>query len=298
MPVIDELKEKKMKMIVGRIQNLPTPPIVFTQITKVINDPNTSAYDLAKIIAEDPALTAKILKLTNSSFYGIPRSITNVKQAIVILGMEAVKSLVISASVFEMFSGKNKIDGDYLADFWKHSLQTAFTSRIITRLTEFPAFLEAEMSFSAGLLHDIGKLVIMTDMSKEHAEVKEHLSRDTKLAEFEAENAVMEFSHADIGSFLAAKWNLPEPICNAIRNHHNFEVVNAQPEAGLIHLANHMAHRANMEEEEILPNMSPLNELVWQTLGLDLSQRKKLLSRLGEEYGKAETFLKMAQGLD
>ncbi len=93
----DETTEKKLKIVVDKIHNLHTPPIAFTQITKVINNPNTSAYEIGAILAEDPALTAKVLKLTNSSYYGISRTITNVKQAIVILGLDAVKSLVIQA---------------------------------------------------------------------------------------------------------------------------------------------------------------------------------------------------------
>jgi HD-like signal output (HDOD) protein len=110
MITVDSAKEKKMRLIVGKVHNLPTPPMVFVQISKVINDANTSAYDIARIISEDPALTVKVLKLTNSSFYGIPRTVTNVKQAIVILGMEVVKSLVISASVFDMFAKKYKLE--------------------------------------------------------------------------------------------------------------------------------------------------------------------------------------------
>ena len=104
MPEMDAYIEKKIKVIINRIHNLPTPPMVFNQVNKVINNPDTSAYQLGSIISEDPALTAKILKLTNSAFYGIPRSITSVKQAIIILGLDVVRSLVLSASVFETFS--------------------------------------------------------------------------------------------------------------------------------------------------------------------------------------------------
>ncbi len=162
MSVAVEAKEKKLRFIVDKIQNLPTPPIVFTQITKVINNPDTSAYEIGAIISEDPALTAKVLKLTNSSFYGIPRTITNVKQAIVILGLEAIKSLVISASVFDTFSKNKSLDTEYLENFWRHSLSVAFMSKIIARMKKLPSLQEAEIAFSGGLLHDLGKLIIIS----------------------------------------------------------------------------------------------------------------------------------------
>jgi putative nucleotidyltransferase with HDIG domain len=298
MPQVDEAQEKKIRLLVGRIQNLPTPPIVFSQITRVINDPDTSAYDIAKIIAEDPALTAKILKLTNSSFYGIPRTITNVKQAIVILGMEAVKSLVISASVFEMFAGKKSIDVEYLSEFWKHSLKAALMARIICRVTEFPSILEAEISFSAGLLHDIGKLVIMSHLPDDHRIIKDMLNKDGDFTAFEVETTVLQFNHADLGSFLASKWNLPESLCAAIKFHHDIEAVCAQPEAALIHLADYLAHHSSPDDVEVEHKKTLFNEAVWKLLGLKPTQLEKLLGLLNDEFSRAETFMKMAQGLE
>lgn len=160
MPEINTPADKKIKLIVNRIHNLPTPPLVFTQVNKVLKNPKTSAYQIGAIISEDPALSAKILKLTNSSFYGIPGTITSVKQAIIILGLEVVRSLVLSASVFDSFAKNYKIDKNYLDWFWRHSLSVASMARIISRTKNFPSLLEAEEAFSAGLLHDIGKLVI------------------------------------------------------------------------------------------------------------------------------------------
>ena len=96
--------EERISQVIGGINNLPTPPVVFTQIQKVVNNPNTSAYDIASILQEDPAISAKVLKLTYSAFYGIPRAVESVKQSVVIIGLEAVKNLVLSASVFDAFS--------------------------------------------------------------------------------------------------------------------------------------------------------------------------------------------------
>ena len=98
--------DNRVKQVVSNIRNLPTPPIVFQQIQKVLDDPNVSATQIAKILSEDPAMSVKVLKLTNSAFYGLSREVESVKQAVVIVGLEAVRNLVLSASVFDMFKGE------------------------------------------------------------------------------------------------------------------------------------------------------------------------------------------------
>ena len=103
--------------LIDGIRNLPTPPLVFTQIIKVVNDPDTSAYDVASILSEDPAMAAKVLKITNSAYYGLAGTVTSVKQAIVIIGLNGVKSLVVSASVIDMFKG-DRVGQEFQDRFW------------------------------------------------------------------------------------------------------------------------------------------------------------------------------------
>lgn len=292
-----QTRDKKMKAIVGRIHNLPTPPIVFTQISNLMNNPDASAYDIANIISEDPALTAKILKLTNSSFYGIPRTITSVKQAVVILGMEAVKSLVISASVFDMFSKKYKLDGNFLDQFWRHSLASAFMGKIISRMGGFPSIHEAEVAFSSGLLHDIGKMILSTHLPQEQTAISELLKANTDMSIFEAENQVLEFNHADIGGMLCAKWNLPEAICNAIRDHHDPATIASNSHVALIHLSSYLSYRMNLDDEPP-PNLTPLVDEVWACLALSRQQESGLIEMLKADYSKAEVFLNIAKGLE
>ena len=117
--------ENRVKQVVSNIRNLPTPPIVFHQIQKVLNDPKVSAAQVAAILAEDPAMSVKVLKMTNSAFYGLSREIESVKQAVVIIGMEAIRNLVLSASVLDMFKGKNT-DQEFQEKFWRHSLAASW----------------------------------------------------------------------------------------------------------------------------------------------------------------------------
>lgn len=299
MPAALETTEKKLKIIVDKIQNLPTPPIVFTQITKVINNPNTSAYEIGAIISEDPALTAKVLKLTNSSFYGIPRTITNVKQAIVILGMDAIKSLVISASVFDSFSKNKALDNQNLEAFWRHSLSVAFMAKIISRLRKLSSLQEAEIAFSGGLLHDLGKLIIISNLAEEHINIKQLLENQPTMSEIDAEESILQFTHADLGSYMAAKWNLPEEICSAIMSHHSEPSIQNDIQAAVIHLADYLAHENDIvDDTDTSTRKNPYYENVWKILGMDVGSKGQMIELLQNEYSKAETFMKMAQGFD
>jgi len=289
--------EKKLKSIVDKIHNLPTPPIVFTQITKVINNPNTSAYEIGAIIAEDPALTAKVLKLTNSSYYGISRTITNVKQAIVILGLDAVKSLVISASVFDAFSKNSALDREYLEYFWRHSLLVAFMAKIVSRFVDRGFLQEAEIAFSGGLLHDIGKLIIISHLPEEYSKIKTIMEKKPSYSEIDIESSILQFTHSDLGSYMAAKWNLPGEICFAILNHHSQEAMPVDSLAAVIHLADQLAHKNETMENQVIEKNNPFYDEVWGILGLDPSSEEKMLGFLRNEYTNAETFLKMAQGM-
>jgi putative nucleotidyltransferase with HDIG domain len=299
MPDITSPVDKKIKLVVNRIHNLPTPPIVFTQVNKVLNDPKTSAYHIGAIISEDPALSAKILKLTNSSFYGIPRTITSVKQAIVILGLDVVKSLVLSASVFETFSKQYKMDKNYIDEFWRHSLSVAFMARIISRTKNFPSFMEAEEAFSGGLLHDIGKLVIFAHLTEEFKQIRKILQDDPTLETSIVEDKVLGFDHAMVGAYLAEKWNLPAELGRAIRYHHYPEEDESQSlTTYIIHLSNYLTKKSELEEAGEEHETAPIHssELAWIKLGIAPDQEANLIQLLRTEYMKAETFLNMARG--
>lgn len=287
-------QEAKLKSIISRIHNLPTPAMVFNQINRVISNPNTSAYDVAAIISEDPAISAKVLKLTNSAFYGIPRTVTNIKQAIVILGLEAVKSLVLSASVFDMFA-RNQIDKEYQEEFWRHSLACAFASRIIARSFKTKTLLEGEVFFSAGLLHDIGKLVICGFMPQEHRAIKDIIQREN-LEAHQAEDRVFGFNHAHIGGVLAENWHLPENLQNAIRFHHNPQDSPVNKEQNyIIHFANYLSRLLDKTENQ-WETIPPPEENSWLILGISHELLPTFLTQLQDEYSRAETFIKMAKG--
>ncbi len=283
--------DNKVKQVVTNIRNLPTPPIVFDQIQKVINSPNASAAQVASLLAEDPAMSVKVLKLTNSAFYGLSREIDSVKQAVVIIGMEAVKNLVLSASVLDMFRG-DKSDKEFTEKFWRHSLATAFCSRILARKATARVTIDPDAAFSAGLLHDIGKIVVCSYLHNEYIRFNEVRLKDKTKETYVIENEVLGFNHAQIGAVLTTQWKLPSMLIESIANHHTPRE-STEPLCALVNLANWMSKSTFYTPLEA-HLVGELDVAVPARLGLTHEELEPIQDALREEYLKSETFMKMA----
>ncbi len=291
--------EEKIARLIGGINNLPTPPIVFTQIQKVLSDPNTSAYNIASILQEDPAITAKVLKLTNSAYYGLSQTVESVKQAVVIIGMTAIRDLVLSASMFEAFSS-DRLDKEFQDYFWRHSLATAFAARLLAHSLKPKALLDPEAGFSGGLLHDIGKMVISVYMTDEAAQIKSLKQENPKRYDYDIEEAVLGYNHTQIGALLAQHWNLPDKLVHTIKFHHLPHLRENQENTlpCLVNASNYLATSTfDIEPEgEQEESVEPIREETQKTLNLTSAELQVFMPRLREEYAKAETFMEMAKG--
>jgi len=284
--------DNKVRQVVSNIQNLPTPPIVFHQIQKVINDPDCSAAKIAAILAEDPAMSVKVLKLTNSAFYGLSREVNSVKQAVVIVGIEAIKNLVLSASVLDMFKGKD-IDQEAQEKFWRHSLATGYCCRILSRKLQSRGINDQETAFSAGLLHDLGKIVFSCFLKDEFKLLNEARDLDRTSQDFELENKTLGFNHSQIGGFLAVLWKLPQILGEAITYHHNpQELIDENPLVYLVHISNYIAKKTfyDRDDQAFIGHLDPE---VLKKMEIEEEQLEEYSETLKEEYLKAETFMKM-----
>jgi putative nucleotidyltransferase with HDIG domain len=231
--------KERVAKIIENVDSLPSLPSIVLALMDVVNSSDSSADDAAKLISKDPALTSKMIRLANSAFYGIPRSISSVSSAVVILGFNTIRSLVLSASVAKMFDGKHSLDMDR---FWKHSIVTAMTAKIIVRHLMSVRMMDPESAFCAGMLHDIGKLIFSQYMPEDYAAVCNY-AKENGVSLFEAEEALMGINHAQMGKILADKWSLPLDLEYAFVHHHNpqkasdaFYLVN------IIHLSDIIAH--------------------------------------------------------
>lgn len=285
--------DNKVKLVVSNIRNLPTPPIVFNQIQKVINDPNVSANNIASILAEDPAMSVKVLKLTNSAFYGLTREIEVVREAVVIVGMEAVKNLVLSASVLDMFKS-DEVDQEFQEKFWRHSLATAVCCRLLARRLRDRGIIDADAAFSAGLLHDVGKMVICCFLPKEYKKLMEFRKDNGLLEDLEAENQALGYNHAGIGSFLAEQWKLPAKLRDAISNHHSpAESQEDSSMAYFVCVGDYVA-KLTFQDSDVEASAPRIDPAVLEHIGLEEGDMGVYVEHLREEYLKAETFMKMA----
>jgi putative nucleotidyltransferase with HDIG domain len=288
-----ETIDNKVRQVVSNIRNLPTPPIVFHQIQKIINEPSVSAAQIATVLSEDPAMSVKVLKLTNSAFYGLSREIESVKEAVVIVGMEAIKNLVLSASVLDMFKG-DAIDQEFQEKYWRHSLATAFCSKILARKLKDHGMVEADAAFSAGLLHDIGKMVIACFLPEQRKSVVDERVVDKQAMDFDIEERVLGYSHAHIGGFLAEKWKLPHKLIDAITCHHTPQLSQLEePLAPIIYMADFVAKDTfyDRDERHLVGTPDPT---VMESLGVKEDDFEMFRDLLKEEYVKAETFMHLA----
>jgi len=236
-----EDRAKGLRKATESVLNLPTLPLVASRMLQMVDDPNVSAGSLGKALSEDQVLTARILKLANSSYYGFPRRISTVNLAVVVLGFEAVKDLILSVAVMDLFRNGARDSRFDLTQFWDHSVRVAAASRQIARILRWRSVGEA---FTAGILHDIGKVVLHQYQPKAFDEMIRRIA-DDGVPPLDAELDVLGATHAEVGAWLVEKWNIPAPLVQAVRYHHSPGEAQLEhsAHAALLHLADILTHR-------------------------------------------------------
>ncbi|MCX8064529.1 MAG: HDOD domain-containing protein [Candidatus Hydrogenedentes bacterium] len=207
------MSEWKPIEFVSKISNLPTLPTTISAILYELSNPDSSAVDLAKLIASDQSLAGNVLKVVNSAYYSFHRRISSLTEAIVILGYKEIRKIILSITAFKFISTVSKnLDRKRL---WNHALACAITANIITRKCK----IFEEGCFESGLLHDIGKVVFdYLDSNLFSETVDETLDKGSTL--YEVEPNYFGATHTEVGSLLARQWNLPDRIIKAIQYHH------------------------------------------------------------------------------
>lgn len=257
------------------------------EVLAIAEDENSTAGDLEEVIMRDQALSAKVLKVSNSAYYGIPRTVETVSRATVLLGFQTVVGLALTVSVYDTLWGSGK--GHYLdrRDLWKHSLSVATAARMIAGNAQSK---EGAVAFTAGMLHDIGKSVFDTYLADEYGEVIDSCHRDG-LQVHEAEEAILGVTHGDLGYKVARRWQLPDVLCESIRCHH--AVAGAEGDfartAALVALGDFLTRHTGIGEP---PDMM-LPDLDKEALGLwggTEDQLKTLGDELADKRDEIEAF--------
>lgn len=237
------MSDKDVQEAIRRIRELPTLPSILLRIIETVNDPDSSALDLGQHIAADQSLSATILRVVNSAYYGFYRQVNSVTTAIVILGFHEVRNLALMAKAFQAFADSNsRYDRRQL---WRHSLATAMAAERIARLRRLNA---DGGHFIAGLLHDLGKVVLDTLYPVEYALVVRR-AHNEKTPVLDQEIRAFNLDHTQAGAMLAGHWNLPTPVAEAMARHHHPD--SAQVAQELVHvtaLANYLTYQAHLGE--------------------------------------------------
>lgn len=231
------LNDAKLRALAGKMRSLPSFPALYAEIMRAIESPNSSIQGIAKIVATDPGITAKVLQVANSAAVGLPGNVTDPVEAVQQLGMTTVRSLVLSAQVYGSFApGRLK---DFSAEaLWAHLMNCGELARRIMR-RENVEFAETEDSFTAGLLHDMGKLMLADGLPDEYAQAIELAAREN-IPQFEAEREVFGATHAGLAAYLFGLWGLPVSIVETVAFHHTPEKSQHKQFSALtaVHVAN------------------------------------------------------------
>ena len=274
--------------LVSSAITLPTMPEVLTKLNEVIADPDSSADSVAAVIAKDPSVSANLLRIANSAYYGLPIRVSSVSVAVSVLGFKMTKKLALKATVFSEFGKKrDQIQLFDPAGFWRHAIFTGTAARALAQQSAAFADSHAEDLYIAGLLHDIGKILLLEKACPRYLAMLRRAAQQ-KRCETDVEMEDFGFTHADVGSVLAIKWSLPEELAIAIRYHH---APSRDPFhrslSSLVHLSDQLAWRVGFPST--LGTTAPaIDPEVYRQVGLNPQQVESLLPQVQEDFAASE----------
>jgi HD-like signal output (HDOD) protein len=244
------IAKKEAKTKIEQVTNLPTLPEIVVKVMKIVNDPSSSSDEVAFVVSQDLALSAKILRLANSAFYGVPKTITSIHNAVVILGFKVINTMVFSLTVFDMFPHEQKNSLFNRTAFWRHSTSCGLICKLLTRrLTKFVLFDEEE-AFCAGLLHDIGKVVMEQYLHEDFHKALKY-AKQKMIPLYEAEKKTLGYTHTDVAQWLTTSWQLPITLQVPLIYHHSpLEVKENKDIVALCHYADYLCYELKLTIDE------------------------------------------------
>ncbi len=279
----------EIQELVNNASNLISLPEVSLRVNEIANDPDSTADDMAAVITQDPALVVRLLKIANSAYYGLSNEVETISRAVAILGTNKIRDLVLSTSASKAFEGipNNLIT---MQDFWHHSLYCGLLAQILAKKSKKT---NTESIFIAGLLHDIGQLLMFNQLpEKSHEAILLLMEGSEELETFEAEQHVFGFDHTQVGAALIKSWKLSPILEECIEFHHSPQNAKSFPaEVALINIANAVAVMADfdsMSEEDEIPTINPVS---WELTGLTKDDLPEAIKKAQDEIKEIESVL-------
>ncbi len=293
-----QASEDKVVAIIEKldqIRDLPTLPLVMQRLSAAVRDPNSDAKSVARLIEDDPAIMARILKVVNSALYGGDIKVQSIQHAVTRLGMRAVNNIALSTSVFSVFEDADAEEFNR-EHFWRHSVSVGIGACVLYDRAEphLKRGVSKESLRLAGLLHDIGKLVMYRYWREDFCAALRS-ARERRLPLFEVEREIMGVDHTRVGAWLGVKWNLSPDLVEVVRWHH--EPLAAPSEhselTALCHVANFVCNQQHIGDGGDLAD--PVwKQAVWKELGLSVGDIATVVDEINEESKKSEILLALA----
>ncbi|TVR51963.1 MAG: HDOD domain-containing protein [Gemmatimonadales bacterium] len=279
--------------MVDGLRALGSPPEVHGKIVRELGRPDSGSRDIARVIAEDPGLVARLLGLVNSALYGLPRRVESLERAVTMVGTRQLRELVLATSIISSFDGivDDQLD---MRSFWKHSLACGVGAR---RLALIQGADHPETHFLAGLVHDLGRLVLLLEGGERMAEAME-MAREGDLLLHEAERLLFGFDHTQVGQCLMERWKLGADLEEAVAFHHAPFLATRHPEiAASVHLADLFANALRWGSSGAF-SVAPLTPCAWTRLGIPDGEVDGLLDSIQEEWGEVVEVVLMDRPLE
>ena len=273
-----EDKRAEIRGIIMNAGSLPTLPGIITKLNALSENDKSSVQEMARLVSSDQVLSARILKLANSPSYGFYR-VSTISNAMILLGVNVVKSLALSSSIFEMME-KNSLG------LWEHSLGAGVAANIISRKLKLP---ECEEISTAALLHDIGKVIIRLNFGDDYRHLLDLIAEED-ISMLEAERKLLGIDHAEVGEWLAKSWFLPPKLIEPIACHHDVAAAPSQPiKAAVVHFADILVRASGFgfSGDDCVPLIQPL---AWDKLGMTETVLAEIVEELEDKLIDTKNF--------
>lgn len=280
----------KYRRIIEQIDQLPALPAITTRLIQTVNSSDSSAEDAAALIEEDPALTGAVLKMANSAFYGRPRSVSSVASAVVVLGFNTIRSIVLGLSMAKGFPPTDKRACFDRNDFWTHSITSGLAGRIIAKKIIPFSNLEGETVFCGAIMHDIGKLIFEEYFNEDYYKTVS-LAQSKSASLYNTEKDFLGITHAEIGAILSDKWALPRELESAIVFHHDpWNCKDSKDIAASVYLADILAISigASPTKSSVIPK---IDKRALDVLSIDFEELQECRSELSDTKDSVREFI-------
>jgi len=256
-----------LETLLNQSDELPSLPEIYIKVSDLLESEDSSSREIGEAVQTDPSLTARILKLINSAYYGMPRQVTSVAQAVSLLGRQQLQQILLGTVLAGVFNDM-QIKNFSMTEFWRHSIKTAIIARHLAM--QNVNIIDHEAFFTAGLLHDIGRLVLAKAIPDELAEIDRQVRNGADVVRLETE--ILGLSHVDVGGALMLKWDMPTVITQCVLNHHRIEHEGEHAIASsIVYLANKLSLKQVVEtEKEMMSELSGIRN--WKQADNTLDQ--------------------------